>query len=90
MKFLLIGNGFIVPRHKEAIENIKGEITEVFGLEKGENYCHFLPREQFLLYSLKCSSPVESTRKGERLTKLRFFLSRTKCPTKYKAEDTLS
>ena len=38
MKFLLIGNGFIALRHKEAIRDIGGEITEVFGLEKGENY----------------------------------------------------
>ncbi|MDD5606588.1 MAG: Gfo/Idh/MocA family oxidoreductase [Candidatus Pacebacteria bacterium] len=38
MKFLLIGNGFISPTHKKAIEQIKGEIVDCFGIEKGESY----------------------------------------------------
>lgn len=37
MKFLLIGNGFIAPRHKESIEFIKGEIVDIIDLSRGEN-----------------------------------------------------
>lgn len=38
MKFLLIGNGFIAPKHIEAIKETGGDVVESFGLEKGENY----------------------------------------------------
>lgn len=37
MKFLLIGNGFIAPRHIEAIKEIGGEITDIVDLSRGEN-----------------------------------------------------
>jgi len=33
MKFLLIGNGFIAPRHREAIEKIGGEIVGTLSLD---------------------------------------------------------
>ena len=33
MNFLLIGNGFIAPRHKEAIKSIGGEITDVIDIK---------------------------------------------------------
>jgi UDP-N-acetyl-2-amino-2-deoxyglucuronate dehydrogenase len=33
MKFLLIGNEFIAPRHKEAIKNINGEIVDIIDIE---------------------------------------------------------
>jgi len=37
MKFLLIGNGFIAPRHKEAIKIIGGEIRGIVDVDRGEN-----------------------------------------------------
>lgn len=36
-KFLLIGDGFIAPRHKEAIKEIGGEITGIVDITDGEN-----------------------------------------------------
>jgi len=36
MKFLLIGNGFIVPVHKEAIKSIGGEIIDIIDKNQGE------------------------------------------------------
>ena len=36
MKFLLIGNGFIAPIHKEAIKNIQGEIVGIVDESQGE------------------------------------------------------
>lgn len=37
MKFLFIGNGFISPKHKEAVEAIDGEIVSIVDLSQGEN-----------------------------------------------------
>jgi UDP-N-acetyl-2-amino-2-deoxyglucuronate dehydrogenase len=37
LKFLLIGDGFIAPRHKEAISEIGGELVGVIDKDKGEN-----------------------------------------------------
>lgn len=34
MKFLLIGNGFIAPRHIDAIKEIKGEITDIIDIDR--------------------------------------------------------
>lgn len=37
MKFLLVGNGFIAQKHKEAIKSIGGEIVDVVDIDQGEN-----------------------------------------------------
>ena len=37
MKFLLIGDGFIAPRHKDAIKEIGGEIAGIIDESRGEN-----------------------------------------------------
>ncbi len=37
MKFLLIGNGFVASRHKEAIKTIKGEIVGIIDKDQGED-----------------------------------------------------
>jgi len=37
MKFLLIGNGFIAPAHKDAIKKIGGEIIGIVDKNQGEN-----------------------------------------------------
>jgi len=36
MKFLLIGNGFITPTHKEAIKSIDGEVVDIIDKDQGE------------------------------------------------------